>query len=110
MDNQSDVAPFSISAPGIVSNCPSRWSDLPNDIRVTWAAPQRPNGVLRRYYIILTSFDGRTVIAVTSTNENAALSVEFSNTNLGKSCRYMYIGSTGAESVHTADSQNTLNC
>ena len=76
----------STSAPGIVNNCPSRWSDLTNDIQVTWAAPQRPNGVLLRYNIILTSFDGRTVIASASINENAALSVEFSNANLGKSC------------------------
>ena len=69
-----------------MSNCPSRWSDLPNDIRVTWAAPQRPNGVLLRYYIQLASFDGTTVIAATSINEDAALSVEFSNANLGKCC------------------------
>ena len=69
-----------------MSNCPSRWNDLPNDIQVTWGAPQRPNGVLLRYYIQLTSFDGRTVIASASIDENAALSVEFSNANLGKSC------------------------
>ena len=82
------LALSSTSAPGIVSNCPSRWSDLTNDIQVTWAAPQRPNGVLLRYYVQLTSFDGRRVIASASINENAALSVEFSNANLGKCCRY----------------------
>ena len=75
------------SAPGIVSNCPSRWSDQPDDIRVTWAAPQRLNGVLQRYYVQLTTFDGRTDIASASIDENAALSVEFSNANLGKICK-----------------------
>ena len=82
------LAIFSTSAPGIVSNCPSRWRDQPNDIQVTWAAPLRPNGVLRQYYIILTSFDGRTIIDSARTYENATMSVELSNTNLGKWCEY----------------------
>ena len=70
-----------------MNNCPSRWNDLPNDIQVTWAAPQRPSGVLQRYYIILTSFDGRRVIASES-YDNTTLSAELSNANLGKWYRF----------------------
>ena len=75
-------------APGIVSNCPSRWRDDQNGvIQVTWAAPQQPNGVLLRYYIQLTRYDdGRTVIASASTDEDATLSVALSAANLGKCC------------------------
>ena len=67
-----------------MSNCPSRWSDLASAIQIAWTPPQRPNGVLLQYYIILTTFDGRTVIASARTNENATLSVELSDANLGK--------------------------
>ena len=72
-----------------MSNCPSRWSDLTNDIQVNWTAPERPNGVLLRYYIVLTSFDGGRVIVSASINDDATvtLSVELSNTNLSKCCK-----------------------
>ena len=90
----------STSVPGIVSNCPSRWRDLPNDIQVSWAAPQRPNGVVLRYYIILTSYDSRTVVASASTNENATLSVELSNANLGTCCRYTQGRSCTHKCIH----------
>ena len=80
------IGSFSTLAPGSVNNCPSRWIDRNGVIQFSWAAPQRPNGVLRRYYIILTSFDGRTVIASES-YDNTTLSAELSNANLGKWCR-----------------------
>ena len=57
---------FSCVAPGIVSNCPSNWTDLASAIQVTWATPERPNGLLLRYHLQLTSYDGRTVIATDS--------------------------------------------
>ena len=79
-------------APGIVSNCPSMWDDQNGVIQVTWAAPQRPNGVLLQYYIQLTRYDdGRTVIASASTNEDATLSVELSAANLRKCCRVLLL-------------------
>ena len=69
-----------------MNNCPSSWSDRLDAIHFSWAAPQRPNGVLLRYYIQLTRYDNRTVIASASKNENATLSVEWSDANLGKCC------------------------
>ena len=87
-----DIAHLSsILAPGIVSNCPSMWDNQNGVIQVAWTAPQRPNGVLLRYYIQLTSYDGRTVIAFASTNENATLSVELSNANFGKCCKVVLV-------------------
>ena len=54
---------FSCAGPGIVSNCPSRWTDLASAIQVNWTAPERPNGMLLRYHLQLTTYDGRRVIA-----------------------------------------------
>ena len=45
-----------------MNNCPSRWTDLASAIQVTWTAPERPNGMLLRYHLQLTSYDGRRVI------------------------------------------------
>ena len=80
------IGSFFTLAPGSVNNCPSRWIDRNGVIQFSWAAPQRPNGVLRRYYIELTSFDGRTVI-YSESYDNTTLSAELSNANLGKWCR-----------------------
>ena len=49
-----------------MSNCPSRWTDLASTIQVTWAAPERPNGILLRYHLQLTTYDGRRVITTES--------------------------------------------
>ena len=49
-----------------MSNCPSRWTDLASTIQVTWTAPERPNGILLRYHLQLTTYDGRRVITTES--------------------------------------------
>ena len=46
-----------------MNNCPSRWTDLASAIQVTWTAPVRPNGILLRYHLQLTTYDGRRVTA-----------------------------------------------
>ena len=60
-------------APGIVNNCPSRWIDLTSAIQVTWAAPERPNGILLRYHLQLKSYDGRRVIVTESVGSSTFL-------------------------------------
>ena len=60
-------------APGIVNNCPSRWIDLISAILVTWTAPERPNGVLLRYYLQLTTYDGKRVIVSESVGSSTFL-------------------------------------
>ena len=60
-------------APGIVNNCPSRWIDLTSAILVTWAAPERPNGVLLQYHLQLTTYDGRRVIVTESVGSSTFL-------------------------------------
>ena len=64
------------SAPGSVG-CPSRWTDQTSTIHVNWTAPQRPNGIVLQYYLVLTNFGGNTVIASTTVNSNATLTSEF---------------------------------
>ena len=64
------------SAPGSVG-CPSRWTDLTNAIQVDWAAPQRPNGIILQYYLLLTNFSGNNVIASTIVNSNVTLTTDF---------------------------------
>ena len=61
------------AAPGIVNNCPSRWTDLASVIQVTWTAPERPNGVLLRYHLQLTSYNGRTVITTENVGSNVVI-------------------------------------
>ena len=56
-----------------MNNCPSRWTDLASAIQVTWAAPERPNGVLLRYYLQLTTYDGRTIIVTASVGSSTLL-------------------------------------
>ena len=58
-----------------MNNCPSRWIDLRlvNAILVTWTAPERPNGVLLRYYLQLTTYDGRRVIVTASVGSSTFL-------------------------------------
>ena len=56
-----------------MSNCPSRWTDMPSAIQVNWTAPQRPNGLLLRYHLQLTSYDGRTVITSKSVGSSTLL-------------------------------------
>ena len=68
------IPPF--SAPGSVG-CPSRWADLISIIQVNWTAPQIPNGIVLRYYLILTSFSGNSVIASATVNSNATLTTDF---------------------------------
>ena len=63
----------SCAAPGIVSNCPSRWTDMPSVIQVTWTAPERPNGMLLRYHLQLTSYDDRRVITTASVQSSTLL-------------------------------------
>ena len=74
------------SAPGRVG-CPSRWTDLTSTIQVTWTAPQRPNGIVLRYYLVLTNFGGNTVIASTTVNSSDVLITNFANDRLGELCR-----------------------
>jgi len=64
------------SAPGSVG-CPSRWTDLTSTIQVNWTAPQRPNGIVLQYYLVLTNFSGNTVIASTTVNSYATLTSDF---------------------------------
>jgi len=70
------------SAPGSVV-CPSRWKDLTSTIQVNWIAPQRPNGIVLQYYLVLTNFGGNTVIASTTVNSSDALTTNFANERLG---------------------------
>ena len=56
-----------------MNNCPSRWTDLTSAIQVTWTAPERPNGVLLRYYLQLTTYDGRRVIVTASVGSSTLL-------------------------------------
>ena len=63
--------------------CPSRWRDLQNAIQVNWTSPQDPNGIVRQYYLALTSYAGNTVIATESVNSSGNLTTEF-NARLGE--------------------------
>ena len=63
----------SCAAPGIVNNCPSRWTDLASAIQVNWTAPERLNGMLLRYHLQLTTYDGRRVIATESVGSSAVI-------------------------------------
>ena len=56
-----------------MNNCPSRWIDLTSAIQVTWTAPERPNGFILRYYLELTTYDGRRVIVTASVGSNTFL-------------------------------------
>ena len=49
-----------------MGNCPSRRTDLASVIQLNWTAPERPNGILLRYYLWLTNYDGTSVIATES--------------------------------------------
>ena len=71
------------SAPGS-AGCPSRWTDQTSTIQVNWTAPQRPNGFVLRYYLVLTNFGGNTVIASTTVNSSDALITNFANERLGE--------------------------
>ena len=57
----------------MVNNCPSRWTDLASAIQITWSAPERPNGVLLRYHLQLTTYDGRRVIVTESVGSTTFL-------------------------------------
>jgi len=70
-------------APGSVG-CPSRWTDLISAILVTWTAPQSSNGIVLRYYLVLTNFGGNTVIASTTVNSSDALITNFASERLGE--------------------------
>ena len=74
------------SAPGSVG-CPSRWTDLTSTIQVNWTAPQIPNGIVLRYYLVLTNFGGNNVFAKTTVNGSDALITNFANERLGELCR-----------------------
>ena len=80
--NEIDATP-PFSAPGSVG-CPSRWKDLTSTIQVNWTAPQRPNGIVLQYYLVLTNFGGNTVIATTTVNSNSTLTTNFANEALGE--------------------------
>ena len=56
-----------------MGNCPSGWTDLASTIQVTWAAPEMPNGMLLRYHLQLTTYDGRTVIITESVGSSTVL-------------------------------------
>ena len=56
-----------------MNNCPSRWTDLASAIQVTWAAPERPNGMILQYHLQLTTYDGRRVIVSTSVGNSTFL-------------------------------------
>ena len=79
---ENDATP-PFSAPGSVG-CPSRWTDLISAILVNWTAPQRSNGIVLRYYLVLTNFGGNTVIASTTVNSNDALITNFASERLGE--------------------------
>ena len=64
------------SAPGIVG-CPPEWTDLRSAIQVNWTAPRRPNGIILRYYLVLTTFSGNTVIATATVNSSSNLATDF---------------------------------
>ena len=64
------ISGSSCAAPGIVSNCPSRWTGA---IQVTWTAPERPNGMILRYHLQLISYDGRRLIATESVGNSTLL-------------------------------------
>jgi len=70
-------------APGSVG-CPSRWIEHPSTIQVDWTAPQRPNGIVLQYYLVLTNFGGNTVIAATTVNSSDAFITNFANERLGE--------------------------
>ena len=42
-------------------------------IQVTWTAPERPNGMILRYYLQLTTYDGRRVIVTESVGDTTFL-------------------------------------
>ena len=71
------------SAPGSVG-CPSRWKDLTSTIQVDWTAPQRPNGFVLQYYLVLTNFGGNNVIATATVNSSDALTTNFASERLGE--------------------------
>ena len=71
------------SAPGSVG-CPSRWTDEGSTIQVDWTAPQRPNGLVLWYYLILTSLSGNTVFGRIAVNSSGALTTDFANGMLGE--------------------------
>jgi len=48
-------------------------------IQVDWTAPQRPNGLILRYYLILTSFSGNTVFDRIAVNSSGAFTTNFAN-------------------------------
>ena len=64
------------AAPGSVG-CPSRWTDQTSTIQVNWMAPKRPNGIILRYYLVLTTFSGNTVIATATVNSSGNLATDF---------------------------------
>ena len=66
-----------------MNNCPSRWTDLASAIQVTWTAPERPNGMLLRYYLQLTTYGGRTVIASERVGSGTLLG-QLDNRHLGE--------------------------
>ena len=69
------ISESSHPAPGIVSSCPSNWLDIrqASSIQITWSAPERPNGFILRYYLQLTTYDGRRVIVSTSVGNSTFL-------------------------------------
>ena len=78
----NDVTP-PFSVPGSVG-CPSRWTDEESTIQVDWMTPQRPNGLLLRYYLILRSFSGNSVFGRIAVDSSGALTTDFSNGILGE--------------------------
>ena len=69
------ISKSSHPAPGIVSSCPSNWLDIrqASAIQITWSVPERPNGFILRYYLQLTTYDGRRVIVSTSVGNSTFL-------------------------------------
>jgi len=76
--------------------CPPGWTDLTSAIQVNWTAPQRPNGIILQYYLVLTNFSGNSVIASTTVNSNITLTTELT-ARLGELyaimhfCHHMYL-------------------